>query len=385
MMSNLQGKVLSSLSEIPAETWDGVANPAGTAFNPFISHGFLWALEKSGSATAETGWAAHHIVVEQAGHVVGLAPCYVKAHSQGEYVFDHGWGDAFERAGGRYYPKLQVSVPFSPVVATKISCQTEIAGAAICGVLEKDCNKNGYSSAHITFASERDASLLGRSKSWLERNDIQFHWHNANYKTFDDFLAALSSSKRKNLRKERQAVRDLGITMQALTGEDIKPAHWDAFWHFYMDTGSRKWGRPYLTRSFFEMMHDSMRDHILLVMAYHGKRPIAGALNFIGGDTLYGRNWGCLEQVPFLHFETCYYQAIDFAIARGLRVVEAGAQGEHKLARGYVPEKTVSFHHLAHPGLARAVKDYLEHERLAIAKGHADLAAHAPFRNVESE
>ena len=385
MMSNLQGKILSSLDDISAQEWDSVANPVGASFNPFISHGFLWALEKSGSATAESGWAAHHIVVEQAGHVVGLAPCYVKSHSQGEYVFDHGWADAFQRAGGRYYPKLQVAVPFSPVVATKISCQTENAGAAICGVLETACNKNGYSSAHITFASEHDASLLAGSKSWLERNDIQFHWHNANYKTFDDFLAALSSSKRKNLRKERQAVRDLGITMQALTGEDIKPAHWDAFWHFYMDTGSRKWGRPYLSRSFFEMMHDTMRDYILLVMAYHGKRPIAGALNFIGGDTLYGRNWGCLEQVPFLHFETCYYQAIDFAIARGLKVVEAGAQGEHKLARGYVPVKTVSFHHLAHPGLARAVKDYLEHERLAIAQGQADLAAHAPFRNVESE
>ncbi|MEP6826463.1 MAG: GNAT family N-acetyltransferase, partial [Aestuariivirga sp.] len=222
-------------------------------------------------------------------------------------------------------------------------------------------------------------------KSWVERNDIQFHWHNADYKSFDEFLAALSSSKRKNLRKERQAVKDAAITFQALTGDDIKPAHWDAFWKFYMDTGSRKWGQPYLTRQFFEMIHDTIRQRILLVMAYHGTRPIAGALNFIGGDTLYGRNWGCTENVPFLHFETCYYQAIDFAIARGLQVIEAGAQGEHKLARGYVPVKTMSYHHFAHPGLARAVADYLESERAAIAEGQEELAAHAPFRHVEGE
>ena len=385
MTENFKGKVITSLNDVSAQEWDGAANPATAPFNPFLSHAFLWALEKSGSATAETGWAAHHFVIEQAGKILGLAPCYLKSNSMGEYVFDHGWADAFERAGGRYYPKLQVSIPFSPVVATKINSQNEQGRQALCDLLEAACKKGGYSSAHITFVSERDVHQLSGSKSWLERNDIQFHWHNAGYKTFDDFLGALSSSKRKNLRKERQAVRDLGITMQQLTGDDITPAHWDAFWHFYMDTGSRKWGRPYLTRSFFEMMHETMRPHILLVIAFHGKRPIAGALNFIGGDTLYGRNWGCLEHVPFLHFETCYYQAIDFAIARGLKVVEAGAQGEHKLARGYVPVKTVSFHHLAHPGLARAVKDYLEHERIAIAQGQEQLAAHAPFRHVESE
>ncbi len=386
MTANFKGKILRSLSEMSADDWDRIANPSSAPFNPFISYAFLWALEKSGSATEKTGWAAHHIVVEQDSKIVGVAPCYLKSHSQGEYVFDHGWADAFARAGGKYYPKLQVSVPFSPVVATKISGQNAGARGAVSSIIETACDQNGYSSAHITFASEQDIELLSaKKKNWLERNDIQFHWHNAHCKTFDDFLAALSSSKRKNLRKERQSVRDSGIEMKALTGDEIEPAHWDAFWQFYIDTGNRKWGQPYLTRSFFKMMHDTMRQHILLVIAYHRGRPIAGALNFIGGDTLYGRNWGCVETVPFLHFETCYYQAIDFAIARGLKVIEAGAQGEHKLARGYIPVKTVSYHHFAHPGLARAVADYLEYERIAIARGQEELAAHAPFRHVESE
>ena len=386
MTTSFKGKVFTSLSEISAQEWDAVVNSDPPHFNPFLSHAFLWALEKSGSATPETGWAAHHFVVEQKGKVVGVAPCYLKSHSMGEYVFDHGWADAFKRAGGRYYPKLQISVPFSPVVAAKLNSQTPNGCDALAQFIEQTCDNRNYSSAHITFVTERDAAALSAmKKSWVERNDIQFHWHNADYKTFGDFLAALSSSKRKNLRKERQAVRDAGISFQALTDDDIKPAHWDAFWKFYVDTGSRKWGQPYLTRKFFEMIHDTMRQHILLVMAYRGTRPIAGALNFIGGDTLYGRNWGCTENVPFLHFETCYYQAIDFAIARGLRVIEAGAQGEHKLARGYVPVKTVSFHHFAHQGLARAVADYLESERQAIAEGQEELAAHAPFRHVESE
>ena len=383
---NFEGTILNSLGDVSAQDWDAVVNPESAHFNPFLSHAFLWALEKSGSATAETGWAPHHFAISQEGKIVALAPCYLKSHSMGEYVFDHGWADAFKRAGGRYYPKLQISVPFSPVVATKFSSLVAGGGDALAQFIERACDSKNYSSAHITFASAEDAATCGGAKkSWVERNDIQFHWQNAGYKTFDDFLAALSSSKRKNLRKEREAVRASGITFQQLTGDDIKPAHWDAFWKFYMDTGSRKWGQPYLTRQFFEMIHDTMREHILLVMAYHGSKPIAGALNFIGGDTLYGRNWGCTENVPFLHFETCYYQAIDFAIARGLQVIEAGAQGEHKLARGYVPVKTLSFHHFSHPGLARAVADYLESERVAIAEGQEELAAHAPFRHVERE
>ena len=381
----LKTRILTSLADIPAGNWDAVANSDAVPFNPFVSHAFLWALEKSGSATAKTGWAARHIVIEGGGQVMGAVPCYLKSHSRGEYVFDHGWADAFARAGGHYYPKLQVSVPFSPVVAPKLLAQDLAVRDLLAGQLIAQGKAEKASSVHVTFTSESDAEALRGKLQWLERHDIQFHWHNAGYSSFEDFLAALSSSKRKNIRKERAAVRAAGITFQALTGDDIMAHHWDAFWEFYMDTGSRKWGQPYLTRQFFAMIHATMRQHILLVMAYRGSKPIAGALNFIGGDTLYGRNWGCVENLPFLHFETCYYQAIDFAIARGLRVIEAGAQGEHKLARGYVPVKTVSFHHLAHPGLARAVADYLEGEREAIAEGQEALAAHAPFRHVEQE
>ncbi len=377
-------RILSSLAEISAADWDALANPPDIQFNPFVSHAFLWALEKSGSATTKTGWAARHVVLEDAGKVVAAAPCYLKSHSQGEYVFDHGWADAFARAGGHYYPKLQVSVPFSPVTAPKLLAATPERRAALADALGALCKAQKTSSVHVTFALQTDGATL-LEPTWLERNDIQFHWFNQCYSSFEDFLAALSSSKRKNLRKERQAVRDAGLTFMALTGDDIKTHHWDHFWEFYIDTGSRKWGQPYLTRSFFAMLHDNLRQHVLLILAKRGDKIIAGALNLIGGDTLYGRNWGCIEQHPFLHFETCYYQAIDFAIARGLRVVEAGAQGEHKLARGYVPVTTKSFHHLAHPGLSRAVADYLAHERAAIAEGQQELAEHAPFRHVERE
>ena len=381
---NLHPRILKSLAGIAAADWDGLANPSDRPFNPFVSHAFLWALEKSGSASEGSGWSARHVVLENAGKAVAAAPCYLKPHSMGEYVFDHGWADAFARAGGRYYPKLQVSVPFSPVTAPKLLAATPALRVALANELLAQCKALKTSSVHVTFALEPDAEAL-TGPAWLERNDIQFHWFNQGYGSFDDFLSALSSSKRKNLRKERQAVRDAGITFLALTGDDIQPRHWDHFWQFYMDTGSRKWGQPYLTRSFFEMLHENLRQHVLLVLAQRGTKIIAGALNLVGGDTLYGRNWGCIEQHPFLHFETCYYQAIDFAIARKLRVVEAGAQGEHKLARGYVPVKTRSFHHLAHPGLARAVAEYLEQERAAIADGQQELAEHAPFRHVERE
>ena len=377
-------RIIKSLSEVSAQEWDGVANPDAAQFNPFVSHAFLWALEKSGSATSKTGWGPRHVVIEKAGKIVAAVPGYLKSHSQGEYVFDHGWAEAFQRAGGNYYPKLQVCVPFSPVVAPKLLGPMKWH-AKLRDFLVQQCADENVSSVHLTFAAESDLAALRGQSQWLERHDIQFHWHNNGYRSFDDFLAALSSSKRKNIRKERAAVVNSGIELRALTGDDIKPEHWDAFWQFYMDTGSRKWGRPYLTREFFEMIHATMRQHILLVMAYREGVAVAGALNFIGGDTLYGRNWGCNENVPFLHFETCYYQAIEFAIARGLKVVEAGAQGEHKLARGYVPVKTFSFHHLAHSGLARAVSDYLEGERAAIEQGQAALVAHAPFKHLESE
>ncbi len=377
----MKTRIITSLDEVSAKDWDGVANPDPATFNPFISHAFLFALEKSGSATKETGWAARHILIEDAGKLVASAPCYLKSHSQGEYVFDHGWAEAFTRAGGRYYPKLQVAVPFSPVVAPKLLGKALVLPQALISL----CAAEKASSVHVTFTAEADQTALRGDQNWLERHDIQFHWHNQGYTSFDDFLSALSSSKRKNIRKERATLRDLGLEFRALQGNDIRPQHWDAFWHFYMDTGSRKWGQPYLTRKFFEMVHDTLREHVLLVMAYAGTRPIAGALNFIGADTLFGRNWGCSENVPFLHFETCYYQAIDWAIAHKFKVVEAGAQGEHKLARGYVPVKTVSFHHLAHQGLARAVGEYLDQERAAIEEGREELAAHAPFKHLESE
>jgi uncharacterized protein len=373
-------RVLTSLADVSAADWDRVANPAGHAFNPFVAHGFLSALEESGSATVQTGWAANHLLLEDGSRLIGALPCYLKSHSQGEYVFDHGWAEAFQRAGGRYYPKLQVAVPFSPVPGPRLLAASDKDRNALLSGLVAHVQNTRTSSAHITFMPE--AEWLAAPEQWLRRQDIQFHWHNNGYASFDDFLAALSSNKRKNIRKERRAVAEMGITFQRVTGADLTENHWDHFYAFYMDTGSRKWGRPYLTRKFFSMLN---REHVLLVLAMRGGRIIAGALNMIGGDRLYGRNWGCAEDHPFLHFETCYYQALDYAIARGLKVVEAGAQGEHKLARGYVPVKTHSLHYLAHPGLARAVSEYLEQERAAVDEQSELLAEHAPFRHSERE
>ena len=372
--------VLSSLEMIDAEVWDACANPVGEAHNPFVSHAFLLALEQSGSATAKTGWAAQHLVLENEGKVSGVVPCYLKSHSMGEYVFDHGWADAFARAGGRYYPKLQVSVPFTPATGPRLlSASPETRHLLAQGLVTLSKNTKS-SSVHITFSKD-EVDL--HEPLWLKRHDIQFHWHNNSYAGFDDFLGALSSSKRKNIRKERAAVATNGITFEHATGATLTRAHWDDFYKFYMDTGARKWGTPYLTRKFFTLIHESMADKILLIIARRNGQAIAGALNFIGSDTLFGRNWGCLENHPFLHFETCYYQAIDFAIAKGLKVVEAGAQGEHKLARGYVPVQTTSYHHFTHSGLSNAVADYLEHERMAVAENAAELAEHAPFRHEQ--
>ena len=373
---------INSLKDISADDWNACAKIDGIAFNPFTSHAFLLALEQSGSATLKSGWAAQHLVLEKNDKIVGVAPSYLKSHSMGEYVFDHAWADAYTRAGGRYYPKLQVSVPFTPATGPRLLANTTEHRALLADGLVSLCKQFKSSSVHITFATEQDASEM-TSKGWLQRNDIQFHWHNQGYASFTDFLAALSSSKRKNIRKERQAIVDNGITFDLVTGSDLQEVHWDHFYKFYMDTGSRKWGQPYLTRKFFSLINETMKDQTLLVLAKREGKTIAGALNFIGGDTLYGRNWGCLENHPFLHFETCYYQAMDFAIARGLKTVEAGAQGEHKLARGYVPEKTYSLHHLAHPGLSRAVADYLEHERAAINENQQELGEHTPFRHEQ--
>ena len=371
-------RTVASVSEIDPKIWDAFANPAGASFNPLVSHAFFLALEESGCAVAKTGWAANHLVMEENGRITGVAPCYLKNHSQGEYVFDHGWAEAFHRAGGRYYPKLQASVPFTPVPGPRLLAATAERKLMLLQGLKALTRESKASSCHVTFLPEADWSTA--PGDWLRRQDIQFHWQNRGFERFSHFLDSLSSGKRKNIRKEREAVAKRGISFEHLSGDELKPEHWDHFFAFYMDTGSRKWGRPYLNRMFFALIHERMRDHVLLVLAKREGRIIAGALNFIGGDRLYGRNWGCVEDHPFLHFETCYYQAIDFAIARGLAVVEAGAQGEHKLARGYVPVKTFSLHHFAHAGLARAVADYLEHERAAIDHDQQVLAEHAPFR-----
>jgi uncharacterized protein len=373
---------LSSLKHIDATKWDALANPADQVFNPFVSYAFLSSLEDSGSATARAGWAASHLVLEDDDRVLGLVLCYLKSNSMGEYVFDHGWADAFTRAGGNYYPKLQVSVPFTPATGPRLLSASEHKIKLLKG-LEAAAQQLEASSAHITFMPDKD--WASAPQNWLKRQDIQFHWHNQNFNTFADFLGSLSSSKRKNIRKEREAVAARGITFDLLTGADLTENHWDHFYAFYMDTGARKWGRPYLTREFFSLINERMAKYTLLVLAKREGKIIAGALNFIGGDTLFGRNWGSTEDHPFLHFETCYYQAIDFAIARGLKVVEAGAQGEHKLARGYLPVKTHSLHHFAHKGLGRAVAEYLEHERASIDQDQKLLAEHSPFKNVESE
>ncbi len=371
----------------PAE-WDGLAGTSrcGQApYNPFLSHAFLKLLEDSGCVGRSSGWLPHHLrLEEETGTLVGAIPCYLKSHSQGEYVFDHGWADGFERAGGRYYPKLQASVPFTPVTGPRLLVRAndpapqETRGLLARG-LEAVCDRLGASSAHVTFAERHDIEAL-TSAGYLHRTDQQFHFLNPGYASYDDFLETLASRKRKALKRERREALEDGISIDWLTGSDLTEGIWDEFFAFYMDTGGRKWGRPYLNRRFFSLVGERMAGDVLLVMAKRAGRYIAGAINFIGSDRLYGRNWGCIEDHPFLHFEVCYHQAIDFAIGRGLKVVEAGAQGQHKLARGYVPVTTHSAHYLAHPGLRRAVADYLDSERREVEAIGQLLAEHAPFR-----
>lgn len=377
----LTARIVDRLEKIPAETWDVCAG----AENPFVSHAFLNALEISGSVGRGTGWLPQHVVLEDdAGNVHAVAPLYVKGHSQGEYVFDHGWAEAYERAGGRYYPKLQVAVPFSPVPGPRLlvrpSEHQDAIRNALIEALTRTAEKSGMSSLHVTFCSPEEAIAMAR-QGYLHRLGTQYHWRNEGYGHFDDFLAALSSRKRKSIRKERAAVAARGLDIRALTGDALQPAHWDAFFAFYMDTGSRKWGSPYLTRAFFEALHQSMQEKIVLVMAFRDGRPIAGALNLRGREALYGRNWGSLEDVPYLHFECCYYQAIDYAIAEGLARVEAGAQGEHKIQRGYLPVETHSAHWIGDPNFSAAVADYLQRERRVMQQEIADLATLSPFRH----
>lgn len=369
---------------IPAATWNSLASGGrGKPDNPFLDHAFFLALEQAGCATGRTGWQPQHIVLHQGDTPLAMMPLFLKSHSQGEYVFDHAWADAIERAGGRYYPKLQSSVPFTPATAPKLlTLDTSIeTRMTILRAAETLAERLGASSVHATFLPE-DEERLAREAGWLVRHDTQFHWLNEGFGSFEDFLDTLQSRKRKAIRRERREALADGLTVEWVTGSDLTEAHWDAFFAFYMDTGSRKWGRPYLNRAFFSLISQAMADRIVLMLARDGQDYIAGALNFLGSDTLYGRNWGATRDVPFLHFELCYYQAIDFAIAHGLRRVEAGAQGEHKLARGYAPTRTRSIHHIMHPGLRRAVADYLEEERRAVAQQQAMLDEYTPFRKT---
>jgi uncharacterized protein len=375
-------RTIERACEISAKSWNACANLPGEPFNPFVSHAFYVAVEESKSATLRSGWQGRHLVLEEAGEIAGIVPCYRKSHSYGEYVFDHGWAEAYARAGGRYYPKLQIAVPFTPVTGPRILAQTAERRERLAAQLLAETQAADASSAHVTFLPERDWTALGGGR-WLKRTDTQFHWLNNNYESFDDFLGALAARKRKNIRKERAAVTAAGIEIATITGSDLREEHWDAFFAFYMDTGSRKWGSPYLTRDFFSRIGATMREHVLLIMCRRRGRWIAGALNFIGSDALYGRNWGAIEHHDCLHFEACYYQAIDYAITHRLARVEAGAQGPHKLARGYVPVPTYSLHHFADPRLARAVADYLDRERRAVSEDRDWLAAHAPFRAEE--
>ncbi|HEY9215732.1 MAG TPA: GNAT family N-acetyltransferase [Ancylobacter sp.] len=359
------------------------------AFNPFISHAFLSALEKSGSVSADTGWLPQHLVLEGAdGGVLGVCPAYLKSHSQGEYVFDHGWAEAYERAGGRYYPKLQVAVPFTPATGRRLLVgtgpQAPAARKALAQGLTTLAGMRGTSSVHATFLTTTDAAAF-ESEGFLPRTDQQFHWTNRGYGDFDAFLGDLASRKRKAINRERREAVENGISIHWLTGSDITEEAWDAFFDFYMETGSRKWGRPYLTREFYSLIGQSMAEQVLLVMAKREGRWIAGAINFIGSDTLYGRNWGCVEDHPFLHFEVCYHQAIEFAISRGLTTVEAGAQGEHKLARGYLPVITRSAHYIADPGFRSAIAAYLERERSYVESSSEELSELGPFRRSHDE
>lgn len=375
--------IAQSLTEVTRGTWDAVANPPGAPFNPFIAWDFLEAMERSGCASPQTGWAPYHVLAHEGGVLVGAMPLYLKSHSYGEYVFDRGWADAFERVGGRYYPKLQSASPFTPATGRRLLTardDAEIERALLAGALEV-ARQARASSLHITFMTQAE-QIRAKSAGLLPRNGVQFHWTNDGYETFGDFLGALSSGKRKTIRRERERAC-AGLDIKLLRGKDITEAHWDFFFDCYQDTGSRKWGSPYLNREFFSLIGERMEDRIVLFVAEEGGRPIASALNFLGGDALYGRYWGRVAERDFLHFELCYYRAIDLAIELKLARVEAGAQGEHKLARGYAPVATHSAHWIAHPGLREAVARFLEQEQPAVAEEIDLLEEHTPFRRGE--
>jgi hypothetical protein len=376
------------VGEVPAAEWDALADPGGgRPADPFTTHRFLSALEVSRSVGAGTGWSPRILAARAGGRLIAAAPMYAKSHSQGEYIFDHSWAHAYERAGGRYYPKLQIAVPFTPATGRRLLTAPgeEARGrAALVAGAVQIAERNRLSSLHVTFCTAAEAEA-GVEMGLLHRLTQQFHWENRGYGSYEAFLATLASRKRKALRRERAEAQGFGGTIRALTGHDLRPAHWDAFWDFYQDTGGRKWGSPYLTRRFFDLVQETMRDDVLLILAERDGRPVAGALNFIGRDALFGRYWGCLEHHPFLHFELCYHQAIDWAIAQGLSRVEAGAQGEHKLARGYLPVPIHSLHWMADPGMQRAVAQYLDSERNAVDQEIEVLTAYGPFRRGAPE
>jgi len=379
-------EVVPQIADIPAETWDACANPDPATFNPFLAHAFLRALEDAGTVGGRTGWTPRHLVLKLGGDIAGCAPCYLKAHSQGEYVFDHSWAEAFMQAGGDYYPKLQIAVPFTPVPGRRLLVRPGPDGEnherMLAAGAAEIAERNQISGVHITFLSEGEWCRLG-TRGFLQRTDQQFHWGNAGYGTFDDYLASLASRKRKAMRKEREQALAAGLTIEWLRGGEITEADWDVFFAFYTETGSRKWGRPYLNRRFFSLLGASgVGGDCLLMLAKRGNRAIAGSLHMIGGDCLFGRYWGAVEHHPFLHFELCYYQAIDYAIQHKIARVEAGAQGEHKLARGYLPTKTYSAHYIVNPGLRRAIGDYLVRERRHVDAATEELAEYAPFRKA---
>lgn len=380
--SALTLRTVERIDHIDRAQWDGLANPASSPYNPFVSWDFLRILEETGCASRHTGWTPMHVVAETtAGDVHAAAPAYLKTHSQGEFVFDHGWAHAFEDAGGRYYPKLLIASPFSPVTGPRLLTSDPALQAALLDAIVHVTERLGLSSAHMTFPDEAQWRAA-HDHGFLQRTDQQFMWFNRDYEDFDAFLAALASRKRKNLKKERAAAQE-GLTIVHLSGDVLKAEHWDAFYAFYTDTGARKWGSPYLNRDAFALIHERMADQCLMILAYEDDTPVAGALNLIGGEALYGRYWGSLVHKPFLHFELCYYQAIDACIARGLARAEAGAQGGHKMARGYEPTPVYSAHHIVHPGFRDAVDDFLRRERMAVDHEMDMLTAMTPFKKGE--
>jgi predicted N-acyltransferase len=378
MSPSLSLSLHGAIHDIPQAEWD---HCAGTT-NPFVSHAFLACVEDSGSAGARTGWLPRHAALrDEAGTLVAAAPMYAKSHSYGEYVFDHGWARAFEQAGGDYYPKLQVAVPFSPVPGPRllINPTSALPPGILAQALAQACRETKLSSVHVTFCSQDDYNALGDA-GWLQRIGVQYHWQNEGYGSFDDFLSALNARKRKSIKRERRDAQGAGLEFVTLRGGDIAPAHWAAFYRFYESTVDRKWGSAYLTRQFFPLLGERLGDRVVLMLALQNGTPVAGALNLMGQEALYGRNWGCIGDWPFLHFELCYYQAIDFAIAHKLKRVEAGAQGEHKIQRGYLPSLTYSGHFIAHRGLRGAIADFLEQERPARLREMEELTAYSPFR-----